>query len=79
MNKQHLRIKEFYGTWDNAVKTQAGRAGTKKGVASRSNATTVEDAMTSALVDRYYDRIADVLSCYDLSVRLGTSRVIRVG
>jgi hypothetical protein len=41
-------------------------------VISLVEARAVEDAMTRALVDRYDDRIAGVLSCYDRVVITGT-------
>jgi hypothetical protein len=37
-----------------------------------SDVTIVESAMTSALIERYGDRIAGVLSCYDRIVVTGT-------
>src|ERR1700693_1954595 len=46
--------------------------GSQRTVASPPDATIVEGAMVSALVERYSDRISGVLSCYDRVVVTGT-------
>ena len=51
---------------------KAGGAGTKKGVISGRHWETVEGTMTMPLAERYADRLAGVLSCYDRIVVTGT-------
>src|SRR5437016_8274015 len=55
-----------------APKPKPGRAGTEAGVASSAGAKAVESQMTGSLTERYDDRIAGVLSCYDRVVVTGT-------
>src|SRR5713226_8010603 len=44
----------------------------KEGIASSAGAKAVESQMTGSLTERYDDRIAGVLSCYDRVVVTGT-------